>query len=143
MRTLLFASIRNRITKFGRVLPAIALATAISAFFPSSPIRARPIYAERTGLPCGQCHIDPSGGGPRTAFGRAFAANGHRLPGVGWKPHYHYRHHGRRTDYGSGRMEEYSPGMMRGYGYGPGMMGRYGYGRGMMDGYGDGHGMMY
>jgi hypothetical protein len=45
------------------------------------PAQAFPAYAQQTGLPCGRCHYRPSGGGPRTAFGRAFAANGHKLPG--------------------------------------------------------------
>ena len=37
-------------------------------------------YASQTGLPCGKCHVNPAGGGDRTAFGKAFAANGHKLP---------------------------------------------------------------
>jgi hypothetical protein len=59
----------------------------------SVPTQARPAYALRTGLPCGQCHINPAGGGPRTAFGKAFAANGHRVPGT---------RYGRRRGYGNG-----------------------------------------
>lgn len=72
-------------------------------------VEALPIYARQTGLACGKCHVNPEGGGPRTAFGRAFAANGHRLPGT--------KSPGERYDHGSG--------------YGPGMMGGHG---GMMDG---------
>lgn len=41
---------------------------------------ALPAYAQQTGLPCGRCHTNPAGGGARTAFGNAFAANGHKLP---------------------------------------------------------------
>jgi hypothetical protein len=41
--------------------------------------QALPKYAAQTGLPCGKCHVNPAGGGPRTAFGKAFAANGHKL----------------------------------------------------------------
>lgn len=37
-------------------------------------------YASQTGLPCGKCHVNPAGGGDRNAFGKAFAANGHKLP---------------------------------------------------------------
>ncbi len=44
---------------------------------------ATPAYASQTGLACGRCHVNPAGGGPRTAFGKAFAANGHKLPGKG------------------------------------------------------------
>jgi hypothetical protein len=46
-----------------------------------SPAVALPAYAAQTGLPCGRCHVNPAGGGPRNAFGKAFAANGHKLPG--------------------------------------------------------------
>jgi len=53
------------ITSIGEVAGILAPRTA----------QALPIYAQRTGLPCGQCHVNPQGGGPRTAFGRAFAAN--------------------------------------------------------------------
>jgi hypothetical protein len=42
--------------------------------------RATPAYAQQTGLACGRCHVNPAGGGPNTAFGKAFAANGHKLP---------------------------------------------------------------
>lgn len=106
----------------GFALMASAIATA-SSFAPRT-VQARPIYAQRTGLVCGQCHINPAGGGARTAFGRAFAANGHRLPGKSRRR--------ARSEFG----EDYGPG----YGHGPGMMGRYGpgmYGHGMM-----GHGGM-
>ncbi len=41
--------------------------------------QALPAYAAQTGLPCGRCHVSAAGGGPRTAFGKAFAANGHKL----------------------------------------------------------------
>jgi hypothetical protein len=41
--------------------------------------QALPAYAQQTGLPCGRCHVNPSGGGPNTAFGKEFAANGHKL----------------------------------------------------------------
>jgi hypothetical protein len=44
------------------------------------PAHALPKYAAETGLACGRCHVNPAGGGPRTAFGQAFAANGHKLP---------------------------------------------------------------
>ncbi len=41
--------------------------------------QATPAYATQTGLGCGQCHTSPAGG-PTTAFGKAFAANGHKVP---------------------------------------------------------------
>ena len=103
----------------GAVLP---LATAL----PVRTVQALPIYAQETGLLCKQCHVNPRGGGPRTPFGRAFAANGHRLPG------------GRRHRYGAYSAPGYGcpGGIMGGYGahgeYGPGMMGGYGPGPRMM-----------
>jgi mono/diheme cytochrome c family protein len=44
------------------------------------PADALPAYAKQTGLSCGSCHVNAAGGGPRNAFGKAFAANGHKLP---------------------------------------------------------------
>ncbi len=41
---------------------------------------ATPAYASATGLACGQCHTNPSGGGALTDFGKSFQANGHKLP---------------------------------------------------------------
>jgi hypothetical protein len=46
------------------------------------PASATPAYASQTGLACGRCHVSAAGGGPRTAFGNAFAANGHKVPGA-------------------------------------------------------------
>lgn len=42
--------------------------------------QAFPKYAAQTGLACGKCHVKPGGGGPLTAFGKAFAAHGHKVP---------------------------------------------------------------
>ena len=36
-----------------------------------------PIYSGRAGLPCGACHFDPNGGGPRNEFGFNYARNRH------------------------------------------------------------------
>jgi hypothetical protein len=44
------------------------------------PANALPAYSQQTGLACGRCHVNPAGGGPNTAFGKAFAANGHKVP---------------------------------------------------------------
>jgi hypothetical protein len=61
---------------------AVAMFLATSAVTLSSRrVEALPAYAQQTGLPCGRCHVNPAGGGPNTAFGKAFAANGHKLPG--------------------------------------------------------------
>lgn len=102
---------------------ALALATA------TSPALARPFYAQQTGLPCGQCHVNPEGGGPRNAFGLAFAANGHRLPGEVEQAD--------RSGGDESTLERHCPGRM-----GHGMMGHGMMGHGMMRHGMMGHGMM-
>jgi mono/diheme cytochrome c family protein len=67
-----------------RILGAVVAALAIGAAFTivaPKPADALPAYAASTGKACGACHQNPAGGGPRNAFGDAFAANGHKLPG--------------------------------------------------------------
>lgn len=44
------------------------------------PANALPKYTAQTGIACGRCHVNPAGGGPRTGFGKAFVANGHKVP---------------------------------------------------------------
>ena len=58
---------------------AIFAAGTITLVAPSTA-QATPAYASQTGLACGKCHVNPAGGGPNTAFGKAFAANGHKVP---------------------------------------------------------------
>jgi hypothetical protein len=58
---------------------AILIAGAFILATPK-PAQALPKFAAETGLPCGQCHVNPAGGGPRNAFGKAFQANGFKLP---------------------------------------------------------------
>ncbi len=41
--------------------------------------QAKPEFAAQTGLPCGQCHVNPAGGGKLKAFGEKFKANGFKL----------------------------------------------------------------
>ncbi|MGD0023358.1 MAG: hypothetical protein ABSC37_01855 [Xanthobacteraceae bacterium] len=59
---------------------AILVGGTITLLAPG-PAQALPAYAAQTGFPCGKCHVNPAGGGERNAFGKAFAANGHKLPG--------------------------------------------------------------
>jgi hypothetical protein len=40
---------------------------------------ARPLYAMRTGMSCARCHVDPAGGGIRTASGFRYALDGHTM----------------------------------------------------------------
>lgn len=64
---------------------AVTLIVGLAAIAVPRPADALPAYAQQTGLACGRCHVSPAGGGPRTAFGNAFAANGHKVPS-GAKP---------------------------------------------------------
>ncbi len=60
------------------IAATVLLAGAAVTLAPNQA-QALPAYAAQTGLPCGRCHVNPAGGGPNTAFGKAFAANGHKL----------------------------------------------------------------
>ena len=61
------------------IVAALAVGGAVAIAVPK-PATALPAYAAQTGKACGACHQNPAGGGPRNAFGEAFAANGHKLP---------------------------------------------------------------
>jgi mono/diheme cytochrome c family protein len=61
------------------IVAALAVGAAVAIAVPK-PAAALPAYAAQTGKACGACHQNPSGGGPRNAFGEAFAGNGHNLP---------------------------------------------------------------
>ena len=64
----------------GAVVAVLAVGGALTLATPK-PAAALPAYAASTGKACGACHTNPAGGGARNAFGEAFAANGHKLPG--------------------------------------------------------------
>jgi cytochrome c553 len=63
---------------------AVAMATMMAAttliVLPRNAA-ATPVFAQQTGLPCGQCHENPAGGGKLKEFGQKFQANGNKLPG--------------------------------------------------------------
>ncbi len=65
---------------------AAALIVGLATFSAPRSADALPAYAQQTGLACGRCHVNPAGGGARTPFGNAFAANGHKVPSKGAKP---------------------------------------------------------
>lgn len=60
------------------ILTAALIAGAM-ALLPPRPAQATPAFAAQTKLPCGKCHVNPAGGGPRTPFGNAFQKNGNKL----------------------------------------------------------------
>jgi len=77
---------RNRINSQSAVLySAIGVGAAILVggliiVAVAKPATATPAYAAQTKLACGRCHTSPAGGAAVTDFGKAFAANGHKLP---------------------------------------------------------------
>lgn len=66
----------------GRAVCAVALAlltVGVVQLAVSTVAQAKPEYAAQTGLPCGQCHVSPAGGGKLKSFGEKFKANGYKL----------------------------------------------------------------
>lgn len=68
------------------VVSAAAFIVGFTVFAGPEPADALPAYATQTKLACGRCHVSPAGGGALTGFGKAFAANGHKVPSKGTKP---------------------------------------------------------
>jgi len=61
------------------LLSAGAVAALIFTVGVTRPASATPGYAAQTKKPCGFCHVNPAGGGPRNATGTKFEKNGHKL----------------------------------------------------------------
>lgn len=57
---------------------AFLLACAVTVSTPKTA-QAKPEFAAQTGLPCGQCHVNPAGGGQLKSFGEKFKANGFKI----------------------------------------------------------------
>jgi hypothetical protein len=80
-------SARNR-AKTKSAVPYVAVGVPVIIILVTGPIivaspkpaAATPAHAAQTKLACGRCHVKPAGGEPLTDFGKAFAANGHKLP---------------------------------------------------------------
>ena len=62
-------------------LVALVLSTASHAF-------ATPVFAKKEGKPCGYCHNNPKGAGPRTTAGEWYKSHSHTFAGfkAGAKP---------------------------------------------------------
>jgi len=59
----------------------LAIATlAIGILSAPHTARATPQFATQTGLPCNQCHADLNSPMNLTDFGKAFVANGNKVP---------------------------------------------------------------
>jgi len=58
---------------------AAAILAGTIMFAAPRTAQAKPEFAAQTGLPCGQCHVNPAGGGKLKAFGEKFKANGFKL----------------------------------------------------------------
>jgi mono/diheme cytochrome c family protein len=55
----------------------VAAATLIAT---PQPAEANPAYAQRTGLHCSVCHVNPKGGGPTNAYGTKWFTTGMKVP---------------------------------------------------------------
>ena len=56
-----------------------AIIGSAAAVFGALPANAKPEFSAQTKLPCGQCHVNPAGGGKLKSFGEKFHANGNKL----------------------------------------------------------------
>ena len=62
-----------------RAFPVALILASLASLIFSRGGGTVPLYAARTGNLCQTCHFDPNGGGPRNAYGFAFAKNRHSL----------------------------------------------------------------
>jgi len=62
---------------------AAGIATALLAMTATLAVptlaSAKPEFAAQTGMPCGQCHANPAGGGKLKPFGEKFKENGFKV----------------------------------------------------------------
>jgi hypothetical protein len=65
----------------GQGLLAALVSTVLS--LPGGPAHAEPHFSARTGLRCSRCHVSPTGGGKRTAYGVLFEQTELTMSGAG------------------------------------------------------------
>jgi hypothetical protein len=61
------------------VVAAGMMIVGATSLIGSRHANAKPEFATQTGLPCGKCHQNPAGGGPRKPFGDKFKENGFKV----------------------------------------------------------------
>lgn len=73
----------NRLPLLRTIQVSLILVIALATYFSVSlwlngekTVHALPEFSDRTGEPCGTCHVNPGGGGPRTLRGLLWAAQG-------------------------------------------------------------------
>jgi hypothetical protein len=66
---------------FFRVGVSVVAALTVGAVIVSlpRPAAAKPEFAAKTGLPCANCHVSPTGGGKLKPFGEKYKANGFNI----------------------------------------------------------------
>jgi hypothetical protein len=74
---------KNANTVMVRLCVVSAITTAVGvavSLLSVGPAAATTKFAQETGQPCAACHVRPDGGTELTPFGKAFEANGYKLP---------------------------------------------------------------
>jgi mono/diheme cytochrome c family protein len=69
----------TRTTALAGAAGAMLLAATTLVATPQ-PAEANPAYAQRTGLHCSVCHVNPKGGGPTNAYGTKWFTTGMKIP---------------------------------------------------------------
>lgn len=75
-----FSDAMNVILRMTAPLAAATLIIGGTLALSPAPATAKPEFAAKTGFPCGQCHVSPTGGGTLKTYGEAFKANGFEVP---------------------------------------------------------------
>ena len=70
---------RNILSVSACTLGVAALVGAVMLVATPHEVSAKAEFTQQTGLPCGQCHSNPAGGGKLKAFGERFKANGNKV----------------------------------------------------------------